>query len=520
MRYMDTKPTTDSTDSSHSGRFPLFVFLGFFLPIALIVILAGLYYASQRTDDRIKEILDADSARLNLVSGFLGAEVLASLKHLRSLSTETITIRALDSGSPGDLQSLESSFLTLARRNSHYQQVRWIAESGIEMSSVIRDEDGPYTVAAEDLQNKSDRYYFKEANALLPGELYISRVELNEERGQIEKPIEPVLRVATPVADSAKKHRGIIVINIEMKHLFNLVRISGETQQDADFLLVNQQGVVLNGDIESFQAADEEEQGVDFMLPDPHVQEQVLASNSGSLELADGLWSWKKLSPFSTLKRLSRVFPQHQVSFDQMISDDFSLKLVAHRPPGSLKGVRSENLFLISLGVIIILSVYGVSLIFYLSGRARVRQAEVEAAHAMARESSMGRMKELEERFHRLVDASSIGQLVVDGNGRIEISNLAAEHILGYERGELEGFLVDALLPAGLQEKHAHHREQYMRAPEARMMGIGRELEAVRKDGSTIPVEVGLTPYTDHDRQLMLVSLIDLSHRDPVGRIG
>jgi len=169
--------------------------------------------------------------------------------------------------------------------------------------------------------------------------------------------------------------------------------------------------------------------------------------------------------------------------------------------------------------VIIFLSVYGVSLIFYLSGRARVRQAEVEAAHAMARASSMGRMKELEERFHRLVDASSIGQLVVDSDGRIEISNLAAEHMLGYERGELEGFLVDALLPASLRKQHVNHRAQFMQAPEARMMGIGRELEAIRKDASSIPVEVGLTPYKDHDRQLVLVSIIDLSHRDAVGRI-
>ncbi len=511
--------TTDSVSSGQRGRFPVFVFLALFLPIAVIVLLAGYYYATQRTDDRIKEILDSDNARLNLISGFLGAEVLGSLKHLRSLSTETVTRQALDSGAPGDLRSLESSFLTFARRNPQYQQVRWIAESGIEMTRVTRDKEEPHVAPAESLQNKSDRYYFEIANALLPGELYISRVDLNEERGQIETPAKSVLRVATPVADSAKKHRGIIVINIEMQHLFNLVRTQGTTLLDADYLLVNQQGIVINGDIENYQAADAQDQGEDFMLPDTEVRERVLASNSGSLELADGLWSWKKLSPFATLKRLSQVFPEHQVSFDQMISDDFSLKLVAHRPPGSLTGVRSENRFLISLGVISILSVYGLSLLFYLSGRARVRRAELETAHAMARASSMGRMKELEERFHRLVDASSIGQLVVDSDGRIEISNLAAERILGYERGELEGFLVDALLPASLQEKHVHHREQFMQAPEARMMGIGRELEAVRKDGSPIPVEVGLTPYTDHDRQLILVSIIDLSHRDAVGRI-
>ena len=304
-----------------------------------------------------------------------------------------------------------------------------------------------------------------------------------------------------------------------MRHLFNLVRPPGETQLEAEYLLVNQQGIVLNGDIENFEAAESLEQNVDFMLPDAEVRERVLASNSGSLELQDGLWSWKKLSPFATFKRLTRVFPKHLVSFDQLISDDFSLKLVAHRPPSSLTSVRNENRFLISLAVISITSVYGLSLFFYLSGRVRVRLAEVEAAHAMARASSMGRMKELEERFHRLVDASSIGQLVVDSDGRIEISNLAAERILGYERGELEGTLVDALLPTRLQEQHVHHREHFMQAPEARMMGIGRELEAVRKDGSFIPVEVGLTPYTDNDRQLILVSIIDLSHRDGVGSI-
>ena len=510
---MDASLKTDSTVSSQGGRSIKYVFLALFLPVMALVFVVGSYLASQRTDARIGEILESDSARLDLISGFLVAEVLNSLKHLRSLSTETVTRQALDSRVPGRRQSLESSLLTLARRNPQYQQVRWIDESGLEVARVMRDKGEPYAVAPQDLQNKSDRYYFKAANALLPGELYISRVDLNVEHGQIEQPARPVLRIATPVTDSGQKHRGVVIINLEMKHLFNLVHAAGKTDLEAEYLLVNQQGVVLNGDIENFQSADAQEQSVDFLLPDPKVRERVLAGQSGSLELQDGLWTWKKLSPFASFNRLSRVFPEHMVSFDQLISDDFSLKLVVHRPLSSLIDVRYENRLLISLGVIFILSVYGLSLFFFLSGLARVRHAEVEAAHAMARASNMAQMKELEERFHRLVDASSIGQLVVDGDGRIEISNLAAERMLGYERGELEGFLVDALLPAGMQEKHAHNREQYMQAPEARMMGMGRELEAVRKEGTRISVEVGLTPYSDRDRQLILVSVIDLSHR-------
>jgi PAS domain S-box-containing protein len=108
-----------------------------------------------------------------------------------------------------------------------------------------------------------------------------------------------------------------------------------------------------------------------------------------------------------------------------------------------------------------------------------------------------------------VVDASTIGQLVVDSKGKIEISNPAAERMLGYGKGELEGLRVDVLLPVSLQEEHVRWREHYMQAPEARQMGVGRELEAVRKDGSVISVEIGLTPYTDHGRQVVLASIIE-----------
>jgi PAS domain S-box-containing protein len=517
---MDMTAKTDSTVDSHVGRFPWLLFLAIFLSATVLVLVAGNYYSSQRTDARIKEFLSFDGARLNLISGFLGAEVLGSLKHLQSLSTETITRQALDSPDRKHLEALESSFLSLARRNPQYQQIRWIDESGIEKARITRDKGEPYTVDQQDLQDKGDRYYFEAANTLLPGELYLSRVDLNVERGQIEIPARPVLRVATPVEGSGHKRRGIMVINIEMKHLFNLVRPLGETHQDVDYLVINQKGVVLNGDIERFQSADDPEQGVEFILPNPEVRERVSVRDSGSIVLRDGLWTWKKLSPFSIFNRLAQVFPEHLVSFDQLISDDFSLKLVVHRPPSSLMDVRRENRMLVYPATAFVLSVFGLSLFYYLSGRIRVRRAEIEAAHAMARASSMARMKELEERFHRLVDASSIGQLVVDSDGRIEISNLAAERMLGYERGELENSLVDALLPAGMHEKHKRYREQFMQAPEARMMGRGRELAAVKKDGSPIPVDVGLTPYSDQGRQLILVSIIDLSHRDGVARIG
>lgn len=502
----------DSTAGHPGGRINRYLFLALFLPVAAVVVALGISFASLRSESQIKEIIDRDSSRLYLVSGFVGAEVLDSLQHLRSLSVEATTLQALDSPSPGNLRSLESSFLTLARRNPQYQQVRWIDESGLEKARITRDLGAPFVVAPQDLQDKSSRYYFEAADALLPGELFISRIDLNEEHGQVEMPPRPMIRIATPVEDSKRKRRGIVIINIEMKYLFNLVRAPGRSELEVDYFLVNKQGVLLNGEIENFQAISEQDQSVKFFLLHPKVWERVSAGDSGSLELDDGLWSWKALSPVDTFKNLSKVFPQFLIAFDQLITDDFSLKLVTHRPPGALTDLRRENRLLISLAVVFGLSVYGLTLLFYLSSHARARRAEADAAYALARASNMERMKELEERFHRLVDASTIGQLVVDSNGRIEITNPAAERMLGYEKGELDGFQVDALLPANLQQEHARRRERYMQAPEARKMGVGRKLEAVRKNGTTFPVEIGLTPYTDHGRQLVLASIIDLSH--------
>jgi PAS domain S-box-containing protein len=510
---METIIKTDPVTGARKARFPKYVFLSLFLPIALLVLVLGMSLATLRTDAHIKKILGDDIGRLNLVSGFLGAEVLSALQHLRSISTETIARQALNSGDPKHLQLLETSFLTLASRNPQYQQIRWINDSGTEVVRVMNNQGESYVVAAEELQDKSSRYYFKIANALLPGELYVSRVDLNVENGQVEIPIRPMLRIATPVLDSDQKHRGIFIINIEMKHLFNLIQAQGEAHLGAEYLLVNQQGDVLNGEVEAFEAAASEESMEKIILPDPKVREKVLTSESGTLELPGGLWTWKKLSPVATFNKLTRVFPKHLVAFDQLITDDFSMTLVSHRPLKALLKVRTENRLLVFVGVLFVLCIYAISLYFYLSGHVRARVAEIDAAQATARAASMMRLKELEERFHRLVDASSIGQLVVNIEGRIEISNPSAEQILGYERGELEGVLVDDLLPTGMQDKHAHYRKEFMQAPTARMMGTERELEAVRKEGSKIPVEVGLTPYTDHGQPLILVSLIDLSHR-------
>jgi hypothetical protein len=86
-------PKSDPTAGRKIARVNKFEFLALFLPVAALVVLVGISFAKVRTEARVNEIIDYDGARLHLISGFLGAEVLGSLTHLRSLASEAVTIR-------------------------------------------------------------------------------------------------------------------------------------------------------------------------------------------------------------------------------------------------------------------------------------------------------------------------------------------------------------------------------------------------------------------------------------------
>jgi PAS domain S-box-containing protein len=91
--------------------------------------------------------------------------------------------------------------------------------------------------------------------------------------------------------------------------------------------------------------------------------------------------------------------------------------------------------------------------------------------------------------------------------------NSAVERQLGYTRDELLNRSIDQLVPENLREQHAQHRASYLGHPEPRMMGAGRDLSALAKDGSMVPVEVGLNPVTQDGRVGALATIVDISER-------
>lgn len=111
-----------------------------------------------------------------------------------------------------------------------------------------------------------------------------------------------------------------------------------------------------------------------------------------------------------------------------------------------------------------------------------------------------------------LIQRIPAGLLIVEKSGFIRSANRFLEEMLGYERFELNGVLVDELLPESMRGRHAGYREHFFKHPNMPGMGKGRVLEALRKDGSIIHVEVILSFDPEKDEEV-IVKMLDVSDR-------
>ncbi len=115
--------------------------------------------------------------------------------------------------------------------------------------------------------------------------------------------------------------------------------------------------------------------------------------------------------------------------------------------------------------------------------------------------------------YGQLVDAAPEAILVVDRQGKLVLVNQAAEKLLGAPRAELLTLRVEDLVPTG---QAAHHREQragHVFQPNARPMGEGRNLSCVRRDGTTLPVDVALSPLPTAEGEFIIAVVRDVSQR-------
>jgi PAS domain S-box-containing protein len=117
------------------------------------------------------------------------------------------------------------------------------------------------------------------------------------------------------------------------------------------------------------------------------------------------------------------------------------------------------------------------------------------------------------EQLQLVVEAVPIAIVVADAEGRITLINAQGERLFGYDRDELLGAPVELLVPERFRSSHPGLRHGYRDAPAARAMGAGRDLFGLRKDGTEVPIEIGLNPLSTPQGEFVLASVIDITER-------
>jgi PAS domain S-box-containing protein len=141
-----------------------------------------------------------------------------------------------------------------------------------------------------------------------------------------------------------------------------------------------------------------------------------------------------------------------------------------------------------------------------------LREADERRKWRLAEEA----LRNSEERFRLLLESAPAALIIVDDLGSMLLVNAHTETIFGYPRSELLGQSIDILLPERFGEIHQSHRADYMTAPTARLMGVGRELWGRRKDGSEFPIEVGLNAVETSQGMIVACNVTDISPRRKV----
>jgi PAS domain S-box-containing protein len=118
-----------------------------------------------------------------------------------------------------------------------------------------------------------------------------------------------------------------------------------------------------------------------------------------------------------------------------------------------------------------------------------------------------------DERFRLAVESAPNAMLMVDEQGRIVLVNKQAEKLFGYSREELLQCSIETLVPERFRGSHPGHRRHFFEQPQSRSMGAGRDLHALRKDGSEVPVEIGLNPIKTDEGSFVLAAVVDITER-------
>lgn len=183
------------------------------------------------------ELLEQLESKLNLIN----KNILNDLKFI--LGSESFS-KFIENGI-GQMEII-NNWLLLSKLKGIYDQIRYINEYGMEEIRINYNQGDPLLVSVDKLQNKGDRYYFKELKNYSEPTILISYLDLNIENNKVEIPLKPMIRYSVSVFNDVGEFKGALVLNFLADDIFKMLNKEAKLHNTRIYLL-NSDGYFLSG---------------------------------------------------------------------------------------------------------------------------------------------------------------------------------------------------------------------------------------------------------------------------------
>jgi PAS domain S-box-containing protein len=133
--------------------------------------------------------------------------------------------------------------------------------------------------------------------------------------------------------------------------------------------------------------------------------------------------------------------------------------------------------------------------------------------YAVERRRVEDALRDREARLAAVVDTAVDAIITIDDRGIIDSVNPASERLFGYRRDEMVGRNVSLLMPNPYRAEHDAYLARYLSTGQARIIGIGREVIGLRKDGTLFPLDLSVSEFRVAGRRMFTGVVHDISNR-------
>jgi len=225
------------------------IFLATIIPVSIGIFLLVDYISEVEIDTAKRLVVSEQKQKIDTLEYIIKSKIESNINDLMVIKDSQEMHEYKVEESKENEKELAELFVRIAKNKSEFDQIRIIDNDGNEVIRVNnRILKEPYILENSNLQDKQGRYYFKHAESLTEGQVYISPLDLNKEGGEVQRPYKPTIRFATPILAENGELEHILVINYLAQYILDVYQEYVGNQEFVDTAIVNNDGYYLSGD--------------------------------------------------------------------------------------------------------------------------------------------------------------------------------------------------------------------------------------------------------------------------------